>query len=86
MALSTAELQRRYRERVRNGLRVVPVVINAAIVEDALIRRRFLKREDADNPAAIADALQEAVAALIVPPDEPEDSVMHNAIDSRTVA
>jgi hypothetical protein len=60
-----AERQRRYRERLRDGRRVVPVEIDASIIEDALVRRRFLRREDADHPEKVAAALREAVRQLI---------------------
>jgi hypothetical protein len=40
--------QRRYRERIRDGRRIVPVEVDASIIEDALVRRRFLRREDAE--------------------------------------
>jgi hypothetical protein len=47
--LTAADYQRRYRQRQRDGRRVVPVEIDAAIIELALIGRRFLRREDADD-------------------------------------
>ena len=69
MALSpAAERMRRHRERVRDGRRGVWIEIDAAIIEDALIRRRFLRREDSDDPQMVAAALQEAVRQMIVPP------------------
>jgi hypothetical protein len=80
-----AERQRAYRARLREGRRVVPVEIDQSVIEDALIRRRFLRREDADNPEKVAAALQAAVRQLIVPLAEPDDAVMRNAIDFLTV-
>ena len=50
MAVTAAERQRRYRTRQRRGRCVVPIEVDAALIEDALIRRRFLRREDADMP------------------------------------
>jgi hypothetical protein len=84
-AQTPAERQRAYRERVRQGRRVVPVEVDAALVEDGLVASGFLRREDADNPKKVADAIREAVAQLITPPAEPDNCAMHNAIDLRTV-
>jgi hypothetical protein len=77
--------QRRYRERIRDGRRIVPVEVDASIIEDALVRRRFLRREDADDPEKVAAALQAAVVQLITPPAEPYDAVTHNGRDFRTM-
>ena len=85
MALTPAERQRRRRERVSAGRRCVAVEVDAAVIEDALVRRRFLRREDADDPEKIAAALREAVRQLIVPPAEPDDAVTRNDINSKTV-
>jgi hypothetical protein len=83
-AQTPAERQRRYRERLRDGRRVVPLEVDQAIIEDALVRRRLLRREDADNPKKVAAALRAAVRQLIVPLAEPDDAVMRNAIDFLT--
>jgi hypothetical protein len=45
-----AEIQRRYRARRAAGLRVIPVVVDAALVEDALIARGFLRRTRRRKP------------------------------------
>jgi hypothetical protein len=76
--LAPAERMRRHRERVREGRRIVLVEIDRAVIEDALIRRRFLRREDADDLEKVAAALQEAVRQLIVPP---YDAVTRNDPD-----
>jgi hypothetical protein len=83
--LTAAERQRAYRARLREGRRIVPVEIDQAIIEDALVRRGFLRGEDADNPEKVTAALRAAVRQLIVPPAEPDDAVMRNAIDFLTV-
>jgi hypothetical protein len=80
-----ADYQRQYRRRQREGKRVIPVEVDSALVEDALVRRGFLRREDADDPKKVAAALRTAVAQLIAPPAEPDDAVMRNAIDFLTV-
>jgi hypothetical protein len=76
---------RRYRERLRAERRIVPVEIDQAIIEDALVRRGFLRASDTDDPKKVAAALREAVRQLIAPPAEPDDAVMRNAIDFLTV-
>ncbi len=75
-ALSAAEKQRRHRQRVRAGKRCVKVEIDAALVEDALVGRGFLAREDADDPEKVATALREAVQQYIAAPPEPEDAAL----------
>jgi hypothetical protein len=85
MALTPAERMRRHRERVRDGIRVVPVEIDAAIIELALIQRRFLRREDSDDPEKVAAALRAAVRQLIVPSDGACGGVTRNDTDSKTV-
>jgi hypothetical protein len=77
-----AEIQRRYRARQRAGLRVIPVVVDAALVEDALIARGFLRSEDADDNHKVAAALRAAIAMMITPLATP---VMDNAFDFRDV-
>lgn len=86
MPLSASERQRRRRERVRDGRYCVVVEVDGAIVEDALIARRFLRPDDAHDPVAIAAALREAVAQMIVPPVGPYDTVTRDAVDFKTVA
>jgi ribosomal protein S12 len=80
---TSAEYQRRYRRRRREGRRVVPVEIDESIIEDALIRRGFLLAQDADDPKKLAAALREAVRQLITPPAEIKDTVMHNGVGFR---
>lgn len=82
-ALTPAEYQRRYRRRQREGKRVVPVEIDAALIEDGLVARGFLAPANADDTVKVAAAFREAVAALIAPPAEPDDCVNLNAAPFR---
>jgi hypothetical protein len=84
-AQTPAERMRLHRARKRDGRRVVPVEIDQAVIEDALIRRRFLRREDADDPEKVAAALREAVRQLITPPAKPYDTRYSNAPARQTV-
>jgi hypothetical protein len=51
--------QQRYRERVRDGRRVVPVAVDLAMLEDALTVAGYLN--GADDRAALEVALEMAV-------------------------
>lgn len=73
MGLSRAEIQRRHRARKRAGLRRVVLYFDDAEIEDRLINRGYLSRQDADDPAKVAAAFRAAVGALIAPPAEPDD-------------
>ena len=73
MALSpAAERQRRRRERLRAGRRCYVVELDDAMLETALIRRLFLRREDADDASKVADALRKMVEQWMAPPPMPD--------------
>jgi len=53
-----AERQRRYRERQRRGDVVIPPLSISPAVLENLIEGGFLHAWDADNPAAVAEAVE----------------------------
>jgi hypothetical protein len=64
--------QRRRRERLRAGKRRIVLELDEVTLELALIRRGFLARADADDPAKVAAALCTAVEQWIAPPPDPD--------------
>jgi hypothetical protein len=60
-AQTPAERQRRRRTRDRDGKRVAQIEIDAALVEDALLRTGYLTRADSDDRAKVDAALCRAV-------------------------
>jgi hypothetical protein len=63
---TAAERQRRHRRRQRLGLSVVMIEVDEASIADTLVRTGFLSPLNADNPAAIRDAIEKHLAALVV--------------------
>jgi hypothetical protein len=59
--LTPAERQARRRERVRDGLAVVPVAVDLAMLEDALTADGYLTGEDADDREKLKAAFEIAV-------------------------
>jgi len=60
----SAERQRRYRERIASGRRVLPVEVNFDVLPDVLIAGGHLNPLQADDPEAVRSALQLMLARL----------------------
>ena len=56
MALTTAERQRRYRTRQKDGVQIVPVAVDQGVIE-GLVASGNLDSEDAGDRAKIEAAL-----------------------------
>ena len=70
---TAAERQCRYRQRRRAGIRVVPVEVDAEIV-DTLVMKGWLSDQDTLDPKNIAAALRELAEEKTVghqPPERP---------------
>ena len=66
-----AERQRRYRQRRRAGIQIVPVEVDAGIL-NTLIREGRLSEQDLLYSEKIADALRELAEEITVGPKPPE--------------
>lgn len=58
MALTRAEISRRYRATIRNKQRVYSVRLAPALVEDVLVAGGFLELNKADNHGEVELALE----------------------------
>lgn len=58
--MSSAERNRRYRQRRRDGVRVVPLALHHDVLDD-LIERHLLAGWDEGDPRAVADAIRAAL-------------------------
>jgi hypothetical protein len=68
---TAAERQYRYRQRRRAGIQIVPVEVDAGIL-NTLIREGRLSEQDLLYSEKIADALRELAEEITVGPKPPE--------------
>ena len=63
---TSADRQRRYRQRQRTSTRIVPLEFGEAEAE-ALIDGGWLRAEDSDDPTSIATAIKKALRVTSIP-------------------